>query len=74
MATMDTKREVKPARSLAGKFIPKSPICFREVSCPSNAGFPESLLPPRTLPDVVKERPAISAATTEHDSAVSFNR
>ncbi|MCI29809.1 hypothetical protein A2U01_0051018, partial [Trifolium medium] len=41
---------------------------------PSNDGFPESLLPPGTLPDVAKERLAISAATTEHDCDVSFNQ
>jgi len=32
MATMATKRELKPIRSFIGKFLLKSSICFREVS------------------------------------------
>ncbi|PNX91164.1 hypothetical protein L195_g047294, partial [Trifolium pratense] len=70
MATMDTKRELNPKRSFFGKSPLKSSTRFREVSCSSNAGFPVSeSLPPGTLPDVAKDTPAMSAATTEHDSA-----
>lgn len=39
---------------------------------PSNSGLPFSV-PLGTVLDVAKETPAMSAATTEHDSDVSFN-
>ncbi|KAI4301207.1 hypothetical protein L6164_034508 [Bauhinia variegata] len=40
---------------------------------PSKFGSPVSLLPPGTWLDVAKETPAMSAATTEQDSAVLFS-
>ncbi|MCH83542.1 hypothetical protein A2U01_0004367 [Trifolium medium] len=44
------------------------------AGCPPNIGFPESLFPPGKLLVVAKERPTISVATIEPDSAVCFNR
>lgn len=35
-ATMDTKAELRPIRSLSGKFLSKSSTCFRSMSIERN--------------------------------------